>query len=146
MAATTAFQQTQQLQPTTGAYAGEIRRFPVGVRTRREQISNVWIFAVFGLLVSTFLIYFHTVLLENQANHKQQEIIKLKEQNDAMLAQLAEIKTLPNVEQKALNLGMQPAESFRYITMTGAAASGLISLSSSSAVPARYPVQPPIGF
>ena len=91
----------------------EIRQIPIGKRTRTVSISNVWIFSVFILLLGTFMLYFHTVLLENQANRKQQAIIQLRESNDALHAQLAELSTLPVVEARAQAMGMQEADNYR---------------------------------
>lgn len=145
MAASTALNGTTRLQSRM-ADLGHTRHVLVGVRTRTERISSFWILSVFGLLVCTFLIYFHTVLIESQANHKQQEIIRIQEQNNMMQASLAELKTLSAVEAHANALGMQPVEQYRYITldsaMTQKASSPLIIEVRS----ARYPVQPPAGF
>lgn len=144
MAASTALNGTTRLQP--GIQLGQTRHFLVGVRTRTEYISNFWIVSVFGLLVCTFLVYFHTVLIESQANHKQQEIIRIQEQNDMMQARLAELKTLSTVEARATELGMQPVEQYRYIaldpTLSQRAALPLVV----DNTPSRYPVQPPAGF
>lgn len=129
-----------------GNIVGEIREIPIGKRTRTITISNVWIFSVFGLLMCTFMLYFHTVLLENQANRKQQAIIQLRESNDALHAQLAELSTLPVVEKRAQVMGMQSADSYRYIrisskTVVTASQAQHVEVSSTS-----YPVQPPLGF
>lgn len=142
MAATTALNPTTRVQPAQG----EVRSFQVGVTTRTEQLSSVWIFSVFGLLICTFLIYFHTVLLENQANHKQQEIIRVKEQNDAMMAQLAELKTLSNVEAHANRMGMKPAESFKYIALPAGEVLSVQNVGKLDLSSASYPIQPPVGF
>ena len=142
MAATTALTPSTRVQPLPA----EVRSFQVGVKTRTEQISNVWIFSVFGMLICTFLVYFHTVLLENQANHKQQEIIRLKEQNDAMMAQLAEVKTLANVEAKANKMGMVPAENFKYIAIESEQALSIHNVGKLDISSASYPIQPPVGF
>ncbi len=142
MAATTALNPSTRVQPVQG----EVRSFQVGVKTRTEQLSSVWIFSVFGLLICTFLIYFHTVLLENQANNKQQEIIRVKEQNDAMMAQLAELKTLAHIEAQANIMGMQPAENFKYISLESGLAQGVHNVGKLDLSSASYPIQPPVGF
>ena len=147
MAATTALNYSTRLQPTTGKIPGETRQWVLGVRTRTERIPNFWIFSVFGLLICTFLIYFHTVLIENQANKKQQEIIQIKEQNDLYQAQLAELKTLSSVEARATALGMQPVAQYHYISLSPEVYSAAAQTSSSIAIEAvRYPVQPPLGY
>ena len=124
----------------------ETRQVALGLRTRSEHISNVWILAVFGLLVCTFLVYFHTVLIENQANQKQQDIIRIKEENNLLSARLTELKTLAAVEARASSMGMQPVENYHYISVDpqiyqGAATPGKVDISAP-----RYPVQTPVGF
>jgi hypothetical protein len=145
MAATTALKRIARLQPAQGVLQ-ETRHVALGIRTRTEQISNVWILAVFGLLVCTFLVYFHTVLIENQANHKQQNIIRLKEENDVLHVRLAELKTLASVEARANRMGMKPVENYHYITVDpqiyqSAEAPTAVDISAP-----RYPVQTPVGF
>lgn len=145
MAATTALKRIARLQPTQGILP-ETRQVALGVRTRTEQISNIWILAVFGLLVCTFLVYFHTVLIESQANTKQQAIIKIKEENDMMHARLAELKTLSSVEARANRLGMKPVESYRYISVDPQIYQSADTPNAVDISPPRYPVQTPVGF
>ncbi|MGV3526697.1 MAG: hypothetical protein ACO1RX_20935 [Candidatus Sericytochromatia bacterium] len=145
MAATTALTRATRVQPVQGALAGESRQLVWGIRSRTEQVSNVWILSVFGLLVFTFLIYFHTVLIESQANHKQQEIIKIQEQNANMQARLAELKSLAAVESRATGLGMQPVEQYHYISIDPQLYKSTAPLAVDVSAP-RYPVQTPVGF
>lgn len=146
MAASTAFSHTTRLQAPVQHFPGETRQWVLGVRTRTERISNLWIVSVFGLLVCTFLVYFHTVLLENQANKKQQQIIQMKEQNDMFQAQLAELRTLSSVEARAMAMGMQPVEQYQYISLSPEIYQEAIQTDLIEAESARYPVQPPVGF
>lgn len=125
---------------------GDIRQLPVGKRTRTVSVSNVWIFSVFGLLMCTFMLYFHTVLLENQANRKQQAIILLRESNDGLHAQLAELSTLPVVERRAQAMGMQSADNYRYIRISSKTVVSASQAQHVEVTPANYPVQPPLGF
>lgn len=90
--------------------------------------------------------YFHTVLIENQANKKQQQIMQIQEQNDMLQAQLAELKTLPSVESRALAMGMQPVEQYHYISIESELYRQATHPPALDISPARYPVQPPIGF
>ncbi|PKL76986.1 MAG: hypothetical protein CVV27_07460 [Candidatus Melainabacteria bacterium HGW-Melainabacteria-1] len=145
MAATTALKRAARLQPAQGMI-GETRQVVLGVTTKTEQIPNIWILSVFGLLVCTFLVYFHTVLIENQANHKQQEIIRIKEENDMLVARLAELKTLPSVEARATRMGMQPVENFHYISVDSQVYQTAQSSAGVDVSTPRYPVQTPIGF
>ncbi len=144
MAATqTLLNQTPGLSPLNPS-VNEIRHIPIGKRTRVTRIPNVWIFSVFGLLMFTFLLYFHTVIVENQANRKQQEIIQLRQSNDALHAQLAELSSLPTVEQQAKAMGMQSTDSYRYINVSSKL---VVSQTQHLDVSApSYPIQPPLGF
>lgn len=144
MAATTALKRTARLQPAQGMI--ETRHVALGIRTRSEQLSNVWILAVFGLLVCTFMVYFHTVLIENQANHKQQEIIRIKEENDMLNVRLTELKTLASVEARATKMGMKPVENYQYISIDPKIYQNAEVPSTVDISPPRYPVQTPVGF
>lgn len=127
--------------------AGEIRQIPIGKRTRTVGISNVWIFSVFGLLLTAFMLYFHTVLLESHANQKQQSIIQLRESNDGLHAQLAELSTLPVVEKRAQAMGMQAADSYRYIHISSkTVVTANQTTQHVDSTHASYPIQPPLGF
>lgn len=145
MAATTAINRTSRLRPAEGVM-GETRQVALGIRTQTQQVSNIWIISVFALLVCTFLVYFHTVLIENQANHKQQQIIRMKEENDMLQARLAELKTLPEVEARANRLGMQPVDQYHYISIDPQMYQRAESPNTVDISPARYPVQTPVGF
>lgn len=144
MAATTALKRVTRLQPAQGMV--ETRHVALGIRTRTEQLSNIWILSVFALLVCTFMVYFHTVLIENQANHKQQEIIRTKEQNDLLNARLTELKTLSSVEARANQLGMKPVENYQYISIDPQLYQNAEAPSAVDISPPRYPVQTPVGF
>lgn len=147
MAATqTLLNQVPGLSPMSSNTVGEIRQIPIGRRIRTVSVSNVWIFSVFGLLMCTFMLYFHTVLLENQANRKQQSIIKLRESNDGLHAQLAELSTLPVVEKRAQAMGMQSADNYRYIHVSSKTVVSASQAQHVEVTPAAYPVQPPLGF
>jgi hypothetical protein len=122
MAATTAINSTSTLQSHT-AVPTPTRTFVTRktvVRTEQNQLSPLVIISLTSLFVLSLLVYFHTVLVENQANAKQQMIIKTKAENDVLQAALAEKKSLAIVEQKALGMGMQPVENYHYITLDSA--------------------------
>lgn len=147
MAATqTLLNRVPGLSPMGSNTVSDIRQIPIGKRTRTVSISNVWIFSVFGLLMCTFMLYFHTVLLENQANRKQQAIIQLRESNDELHAQLAELSTLPVVEKRAQAMGMQSADNYRYIRISSKTVVSASQAQHVDVTPASYPIQPPLGF
>ena len=81
------------------------------------KIPPYMILPLIGLLLCSLTLYFHTVLVESQANAKQQEIIKMKEENYELQALLAELKTLPSIDLKAKELGMESVKDFHYITI-----------------------------
>jgi hypothetical protein len=99
-----------------------------------------------GLVIASIVVYHHTVLIENQANHIQSEIIRTREANSVMQAELAARKSLPVIEKKAQGLGMTPVENYQYITLEKAA---LVQLAQPTSFSVRIPirqVEPPVGF
>ncbi|MBF2053185.1 MAG: hypothetical protein IGS03_06930 [Candidatus Sericytochromatia bacterium] len=145
MAASTAFNASARVQAIAAPHA-DTRQIATGKVIRTEKIASSWIISVFGLLICTFLVYFHTVLIENQANKKQQQIMQIQEQNDMLQAQLAELKTLPAVESRAQAMGMQPVEQYHYISIESELYRQATHPPALDVSPVRYPVQPPIGF
>lgn len=84
---------------------------------RKEKNSSYIIIALGFIFSCSLILYFHTVLLETQANKQQQEIISIKEQNYKLSVELAEMKTLPTIDKKAYKMGMKPAKNIKYIVM-----------------------------
>lgn len=92
MAATTVLNTPTHLQAQVAASSNTNTRSFITRKTvvRTEQLSPFTIFSLTSLFVLSLLVYFHTVLVENQANQKQQQIISIKADNDVLQAVLAE--------------------------------------------------------
>lgn len=113
---------------------------------RTEQLSPFTIFSLTSLFVLSLLVYFHTVLVENQANKKQQQIISIKEENDVLQATLAEKKSLAVVEQKAIGMGMMPVEQYHYITLDSTTFHDAENKQYQPVVQSHIPPRTPVGF
>ena len=143
--AVTTLKQRSQLLPAT-EFGVPTRQVAVSIKRQTQQLSNYWIVSVFGLLLCTFLFYFHSVIVEYQANKKQIGIIKIKEENDMLQAKLSELKTLPAVEARANKMGMQPVEQFHYISVDSHVYDRGQSANAIEISVPKYPMQPPIGY
>lgn len=143
MAATTALNHTTPLQKP-----GHIRFFPKNtLKSRIDQpVSTLSIISLSGLFVCSLLIYFHTVLIEYQANTTQMRIIQTKEENAILQASLAERKSLANVEKKALAFGMQAVDQYHYISLESAAYHQTDELNTIALPANQQVINPPIGF
>lgn len=143
--AVTTLKQSSQLLPAT-EFGVPTRQVAVTIKRQTQQLSNYWIISVFGLLLCTFLFYFHSVIVEYQANKKQIDIIKIKEENDMLQAKLSELKTLPAVEARANKMGMQPVDQFHYISVDSQVYDRGQSANAIEISAPKYPMQPPIGY
>ncbi|PIQ28850.1 hypothetical protein COW36_09635 [bacterium (Candidatus Blackallbacteria) CG17_big_fil_post_rev_8_21_14_2_50_48_46] len=146
MAATTALNNTTQLQARVEATPWTRTFTTKKTIVRTEQISPMGILFLVSLFVGSLLIYFHSVLIENQANQKQQQIIHTKEENDVLQAVLAEKKSLATVEQKAMGMGMQQVENYHYITLESSVYHQAESGSSIAIQSKSKEIRTPVGF
>lgn len=145
MAATTALNDTTRLQNREETLTRTLTGQKMKYRTE-QPVSTLSILSLSGLFLCSLLIYFHTVLVENQANKKQMQIIHTKEENSVLQASLAERKSLANVEKKALSLGMQAVDQYHYISLESAVYHQADELSSVSLPANSRSVRTPVGF
>ncbi len=82
-----------------------------GIRKPLTRLNMFMMFIVFSLLATESVIYFHSVQAGIGANKLQTEINKLRESNDFLKVDLANLKELTKIEKVAINsLGMTLAD------------------------------------
>ncbi|MBT9546629.1 MAG: hypothetical protein IV090_14660 [Candidatus Sericytochromatia bacterium] len=148
MAATSVLNTPTHMQAQVAASSNTNTRSFITRKTvvRTEQLSPFTIFSLTSLFVLSLLVYFHTVLVENQANQKQQQIITIKADNDVLQAVLAEKKSLAVVEQKAIGMGMMPVEQYHYITLDSSTYHDAENKHYQPVIQTHTPPRTPVGF
>lgn len=120
------------------------------VKGTKKPLSKLNIFMmamVFSLLAIESVIYFHSVQAGVGANKLQSEINKLRESNDFLRVDLANLKELSKIEKIAVSgLGMTPAtsEKINYLPLPKHDQS--VNLNITSIAPTEKEVLVPVGY
>lgn len=88
-------------------------------KVKKNIIVNRLVVAFVSFLILSFIVYYHTVVVEKSLNDKQNIIIKFQEQNCVLRNNLSQLQALPQVDQHATDkLAMTTPTELTYLTIS----------------------------
>ena len=107
-------------QPMTYNKSNIKFRVPVAknIKKKKNIKFNYFVGLIVTFAVSSFGLYYHTVVMEKSLNDTQKNIIKIQEQNYSLRNNLSQLQTLSVVDQQATDkLAMTPPSQLTYLNV-----------------------------